>query len=272
MPAERGAGGDITEDAALAGRLRLRQKRKGHRFGHDAILLAACVAARTGECAIDLGAGIGAAGLALARRIDGVSVVLVERDRTLARLAQDNAALNGLDGRVRALALDVEAPARAFAAAGLAPECADWVLANPPFNDALRTQSSPDARRHLAHAASPSLLPAWIKAAARLLRPNGALVLIWRADGLADLLAALPKGFGGIEILPVHPRADAPAIRIVVRARKGSRSPLAIHPALVLNDEAGRPTKAADAVLREGAALMPDCFRPVRRARAADKA
>src|ERR1700740_1903825 len=78
---------DTTEDAFLGGQLRLRQPRSGHRSGHDAILLAAATAARTGDRVIEFGAGVGAAGLALARRVGGIELVLVEIDPQLARLA-----------------------------------------------------------------------------------------------------------------------------------------------------------------------------------------
>ena len=61
---------DVTEDAVLGGRLVLRQPRKGHRVGHDAILLAAACSARPRERLIELGAGVGAAGLAVARRVN----------------------------------------------------------------------------------------------------------------------------------------------------------------------------------------------------------
>src|SRR5581483_7183977 len=83
-------------DAALGGRLRLRQPLRGHRFGHDAILLAAATPARTGEHAVEFGAGVGAAGLALAARVDGLRVTLVEIDPRLAALAAENARSNGL--------------------------------------------------------------------------------------------------------------------------------------------------------------------------------
>src|SRR5205085_9171441 len=69
------------------------------------------------------------------------------------------------------------------------------------------------------------------------------------------VLAALGGHLGGIAVLPVHGRAGTPAIRVVVRARKGSRAPLALLPGLNLNDEAGRPTAEAEAVLRGAEAL-----------------
>src|SRR5580700_6778206 len=134
---------DPTDDAVLGGRLRLLQPRTGHRVGHDAILLAAATAARAGEHAVDLGAGVGAAGLALAVRVAGLTVTLVEIDPALAQLGRDNAERNGLADRVRAVCLDVTASADAFAAAGLENESAHRVLMNPPFNAS--QNSSPEA-------------------------------------------------------------------------------------------------------------------------------
>ena len=254
MPADASAG-ERTEDAVLGGRLRLEQPRRGHRVGHDGILLAAACPARAGERVVDLGAGVGAAGLALAVRVDGAIVTLVEVDARLAALAARNAQINGLAARVSAIVLDVAAPARAFAAAGLGAESATRVLMNPPFNDPARQRASPDRQRRLAHAGPGGTIAAWVKTAARLLRPRGTLTVIWRADGLAEVLRALHPAFGAAMVLPVHGRAGEPAIRVLVRATKGSRAPLALMPGLDLNDRAGRPTAAAEAVLRAGAAL-----------------
>jgi hypothetical protein len=131
MTAEAGA---ISEDALLGGRLILRQPVRGHRFGHDAVLLAAATPARAGQHAIELGAGVGAAGLALAWRVDGLTVTLVELDASLAALARENAARNVLGKRVRAVWLDVAAPPAQFVSAGLTPGVADHVFMNPPFN------------------------------------------------------------------------------------------------------------------------------------------
>src|SRR5215472_17082778 len=118
MSAEAGA---TSDDAVLGGRLTLRQPLRGHRIGHDSILLAATNVAQRGAYAVDLGAGVGGAGLALACRVDGLGVILVEIDAGLVKLAVGNIERNGLSDRVRAICLDVEAPAADFAAAGLAP-------------------------------------------------------------------------------------------------------------------------------------------------------
>jgi tRNA1(Val) A37 N6-methylase TrmN6 len=53
----------------------------------------------------------------------------------------------------------------------------------------------------------------------------------------------------------VHPKPNAPAIRVLVRASKGARGALAVLPGLELNNAGGRPSAAADEILREGGVL-----------------
>lgn len=249
---------DLTDDGFLGGRLRLKQPVSGHRAGHDAILLSAATPARPGDRVVEFGAGVGAAGLALARRVPDIELAMVEIDPGLAGLAAANAAANGI--AARAIALDVGAGARAFAAAGLRPDCADIVLMNPPFNHPSRQNASPQAARRTAHVASETTLATWVHAARRILRPGGKLTLIWRADGLAEVLAALGRGFGGVAIQPVHGKASRgkatlPAIRILAGATKGARAPLRLFESLRLNDAAGQPEPAAQAILAGDAPL-----------------
>lgn len=242
---------ETTDDAVLGGRLRLLQPKRGHRVGHDAILLAAATGGRAGEHAVDFGAGIGGAGLALAVRVPGLTVTLVEIDRALCELADENAKRNDFGVRVRVAVCDVE-DTEALAATGLAEASADRVLMNPPFNDPARQQSSPDPRRRLAHVADRDLLTRWLTSAAWLVKPRGTLTLIWRAEALEAVIAALAPAFGDIAVLPVLPRQGAEPIRVLVRAVKGGAGPRSPNlPALVLNDDTGKPSAAAEAVLRE---------------------
>ncbi len=238
---------EFTEDAFLAGKLRLRQPKSGHRAGHDAMLLAAATSARCGHRVVDLGAGVGAAGLALAKRVAGIGLVLVEIDAALAQLARGNAASNAIAADI--VVLDVTSAADAFAAAGLTPDSVDVVLMNPPFNDPGRHRASPDKAREIAHVATVATLESWTNAARRILKSGGILTLIWRADGLAEVLAALDRGFGSLAILPVHGDAATPAIRVLIRATKGGKAPLRIHAGLMLNDEHGVPNKQVQEIL-----------------------
>ena len=243
-----------TEDLFLGGQLRLRQPKSGHRAGHDAVLLAAATSARSGDCVVEFGTGVGAAGLAVARRVGAIKLKLIDIDPELARLARDNAARNAIAADV--ITLDVTAAADAFAAAGLGLDSADVVLMNPPFNDAVRHRASPDQSRATAHMADETTLEDWIHAGRRILKSGGALSLIWRADGLAEVLAALGRGFGSLVIQPVHADASKPAIRVLVRAIKGGRAPTKILAGVMLNDESGVPNKELAEILT-GKGVLP---------------
>ncbi len=102
---------ELSADAWLGGRLSLVQPRRGHRVGSDAALLVAAAGTPEGRI-IDVGAGVGAVGLALVGRCARSHADLIEIDAGLARLAADNAARNGLTARARVLRLDL-ADARA---------------------------------------------------------------------------------------------------------------------------------------------------------------
>lgn len=248
------ADSETSEDAILGGRLHVRQPVRGHRVGHDAILLSAATCAHATERAVELGAGVGAAAFAIAARAPGMRVTLVEIDPVLCALARHNARLNQLEDRVTVLDADVES-IDSLGSAGLSPGSFDRVLMNPPFHDARRHNVSPDAGRRLAHSGDSGLLRRWVDCTAWLLKANGVLVLIWRADALGEVIETLRPAFGAVAVLPVHPREGATPVRVLVRATKGGSASRKDYPPLVLNDEGGRPTAAAEAILREGKTL-----------------
>jgi tRNA1(Val) A37 N6-methylase TrmN6 len=127
---------------------------------------------------------------------------------------------------------------------------------NPPFNDPARHRASPDKAREIAHVATSATLENWIHASRRILKSGGVLTLIWRADGLADVLAVLGRGFGSFAILPVHADAMKPALRVLVRAVKGGKAPTQIYAALLLNDESALPNKQVQEILA-GKGVLP---------------
>lgn len=250
-----------TLDAFHRGGFRLAQPSGGHRAGMDAMMLAAAVPGGfAGELA-DFGAGAGAAGLAVAARCASARVTLVERDPDMAAFARltldlpDNAHLSV---RARLIVADVTLAGKARAAAGLADNAFDFVFMNPPFNSA-SDRETPDRLKRAAHVMEDGVFERWLRSAAAVTRPRGGLALIARPQSLADILAALDGRYGAARILPILPRADMAAIRIVVRAVRGSRAALALEPPLVLH-EAGsdRFSPRADAINNGQASLFGD--------------
>lgn len=227
-------------DSLFGGRLRLFQPARGaHRAGTDAVLLAHLFEPPAGATLCDVGAGTGVVGLAYARRV-GARVTLVEREPGLAGLARCNVALNALPAAA-VVEADVLAPAAARLAAGLVPEAADFVVTNPPFLGADH-RPSPNALRAAAHSLPEGGLAAWIRTCTWLLRPGGHFGLIHRADALPDCLAVLAGRFGDVAVRPVHARPGRPAIRILIRAVKGSRAGTSLLPPLILQNDDASPT------------------------------
>lgn len=93
-------------DGFLGGRLRLRQGR-GHRAGHDAVLLAEAVSPTQTGLILDVGAGAGAVGLMAAVLAPQARVGLVEIDAASCALARENIESNRLADRVTAHEADI---------------------------------------------------------------------------------------------------------------------------------------------------------------------
>jgi tRNA1(Val) A37 N6-methylase TrmN6 len=244
----------VVAAAFLGGRLVLRQPAEGHRCGTDAVLLAAAAPADFSGLAIDVGAGVGGAGLALAVARPGAHIRLLENDPFIAELARANLLQNKLAARGHVLEADLLSKA-SRRGAGLRDESAGLVITNPPFLDPSRAQLSPDPRKRRAHAMpAEGALAAWIAASLALVAPGGLFILIHRADALPLILQTLAGRVGGIAVLPVYPREGTKAGRILVRGEKGSRAPLTIAPPLVLHEGKGF-TDAADGI-HKGVAMI----------------
>lgn len=244
------AGNEPIRAGFLGGRISLAQPSKGYRAGMDAALLAAACDAAPGQRVIETGCGAGAALLSAAVRRPQSRFTGLERDAEALDLCRRNIAANGLDGRVEALAGDVEAR---FSASGLQPF--DAALANPPFFDDPAAIRGPAPEREGAWIADGGL-QAWTRFLLKAVREGGTITIIHRADRLADILALLGSGAGSFRIRPVQPFADEPAKRVLVRAIKTGKAPLVLLPALVLHDRSGgKHTAEADAILRGEAAL-----------------
>jgi tRNA1(Val) A37 N6-methylase TrmN6 len=217
-------------DGFLEGRLWLKQGR-GHRAGHDAVLLASLTAPDQRGLILDIGAGAGAVGLMAAVLAPAATVGLVEIDPGTSALAQENVALNGLSARVSVFEADVTL-AKARHAAGLMDEKAALVLTNPPFYEQGRVRVTPDPAKARAHVAA-APLSEWVRGCLALLAPGGAFAMIHRADALYECLAAVERRLGGVSVQPVYSRTGAPATRILLKGVKGSKAPMAILPGRV---------------------------------------
>ncbi|AZN98587.1 methyltransferase domain-containing protein [Mesorhizobium sp. M9A.F.Ca.ET.002.03.1.2] len=251
-----------TVDAFHRGRFWLVQpKQAGHRAGMDAMMLAAAVPSSFAGRLADFGAGAGAAGLAVLSRCPNAEAVLIERSPEMSAFAATTLAHPGnahLNDRAFVLAADVALSGRARTAAGLADKSFDFVIMNPPFN-AVEDRATSDPLRKAAHVMEDGLFDSWIRSAAAVVKPRSGLAVIARPDQFGAILAAMSGRFGDAEMLAVHPRPEAAAIRIVVRAISGARGKLSIRPPLMLHAQSGDgPTERTEMINNGLASLFGD--------------
>jgi tRNA1(Val) A37 N6-methylase TrmN6 len=247
--------GAESDDAFLGGRLRFLQPGTGYRAGIDGVLLAATVEASPGEHVLDVGSGVGVVGLCVAQRLPDVRITMVERDTGLAALARRNVERNGFAGRARIIEADVLKPLGESPELAAVAESFDHVLANPPYHVEGHGTAAGDPVKAGANAMPAGALDRWLRFMAAMARPGGQVTLIHRAEALPELLPALAGRFGGAVLLPLHPREGQPALRVIVRAVKGSRAPLELRPGLVLHSADGSFRPPIAAMLRDGAGL-----------------
>lgn len=236
----------------------------GHRAGLDAVMLAASVAGDAGHV-VDLGAGVGSAGLCVAARLAHVRVTLVENSAATLALARktladpENAAFAD---RVRLLDADVALRGRERGDAGLVANMADYAIMNPPYWQKGQVRLSANDSRVAAHVLGEEGLAPWFRTAAAILRKGGRLSVIFPAQRLDSVLREMAGRFGGVAIHPLYKGANEEAGRVVVTGVKASRAPMRLMPGLVLHEEridgAARRqwTARANAILKGEAALF----------------
>ena len=241
-----------SHDGFLGGRLRLRQPRDGFRSGHDAVLLAASADPVQGGHVAELGSGAGVASLCFLARRQDAQVTGIEYDSALVALAQANEAANNLgeraqfrEGNIAGLFGDLHMVANSY----------DEVIANPPFHDIGSVPEIDHEGKARAHIGAAGTLDSWVKCACALARAGGHITFIHRADALDRLLTVMHRRLGDLHMLPVLPKPDQAATRVLVRGKRDARAPVTLLPPLILQDADGRPSAAAEAVLRHGAAL-----------------
>lgn len=221
---------DELEVQYFGGQVTAFQPKTGYRAGTDAVLLAASLSGKSGEHFLELGAGSGAVSLLAAHHNPDCRFSGLETNKAMLALSRKNTQAHNnieiFEGSIGTIPKDWHLKF-------------DHVFANPPYFDERKSVRMSEAK-------SPSFvntetleLADWIGAMLLALKPRGFGTLIYRADGVEKVLAALAGKAGRLRILPIHSFADEPAKRIILQFRKGVKSESALLPALVLHERDG---------------------------------
>jgi tRNA1(Val) A37 N6-methylase TrmN6 len=235
----------------LAGDWRILQQVAGHRWSLDDLVTAwaaaEVVAGRPPARIADLGCGIGTVLMLLAWRFPAAAGVGVEAQAASVDLARRSLAWNGVTDRCTVRHRDFRDPAAAPEEAAF-----DLVTGTPPYLTPGHATRSRRAQCGPCHFEERGGLEAYCDAAARLLAPEGRLVLC--AAAFQDARACAAVAAAGLRLaarLAVVSRAGKPALFGVYVARRAEAAPRAgdrLPAALTVRDAAGRWTAQFAAV------------------------
>ena len=240
-----------TLDDFIGGKISLFQPINGYRANTDSILLAAAIDAKKGQRVLELGCGVGAVLYALMSRIDGLNVVGIEAQKQYAELAALNAGHNGFKASI--VECDIFEVPNIYKNLHY-----DHVVLNPPFFNSTGSMELKGVGKNLAKREQKLTLDDWIDVAIRRCCCKGEVVLIHKAERLAQIMKCVDKRLGDIKILPISSFRGEHAKKIIVKGKKGSLSPLTILAPLVMHkdrqsdDSGAKYTAKAEEILRMG--------------------
>ena len=242
--------GSLTEDYLLAGSIQICQPKDGFRAAIDTVLMAASVPASSGHRVFEAGSGSGAAAICLGNRVPGSEITGIEIQPNMVTLAGHNIRLNQLQKNVKVMIGDIGGPPPPMLRGPF-----DHAMANPPFMGANEGRVPKQTETAIAKTFGMTDLNDWITGIHFQLKRKGTITLVWRADKLHLAISALMLEFGDIRVFPLWPKPGRSAKRVLVRARKGVKTPMTLLPGLVIHREDGSYTSACEAVLKGGSSL-----------------
>ncbi|MBP3400457.1 MAG: tRNA1(Val) (adenine(37)-N6)-methyltransferase [Selenomonadales bacterium] len=224
---------ETLEDIKMDG-IHLIQKKKGFRYGMDAIILSQFAHVTDKTRAIDLGTGTGIISLLVAKR-GARKVTALEQNPAMADLAARNVRLNKMEDVMNVVCGDVCDIRSDFAA-----ESADLVVSNPPYRvvDTGKIAALDDVAR-ARHEITASLAD-FVRAAHYLVKYRGRFAMIHLPERMVEILGLLhdmnlePK-----RLRMVYPNRKLPPSMFMVEAVKGAKPGLQVMPPLILMEEDG---------------------------------
>lgn len=225
-----------TTDLLQPGGLQLIQAKKGYRYSLDSVLLANYACASGAQNIMDLGTGVGVIPLLLIRMAPQARIVGLERQNVMAARARRNVRLNGMENRIEIIEADLRNVRELLPGSGY-----DLVLSNPPYRKPGSGRIAPEDERAAARHELAGGLPDFLEAAAYLMENRGRLVMVYLAERLPELMAAMRE----LAIEPkrlrcVHSRQGESARMVLIEGRKGGGPGLVVEAPLYIYRGPGR--------------------------------
>ncbi len=238
-------------DDFLGGKIRLIQPLKGYRAGVDPVLLAAALPRHLKGKILDLGCGVGTAGLCALYAMPHLELIGIEADAEAAHRAIRNAKLNDFakNTEIHHQILGDESFMDP-----LKGDEVDIAISNPPWFEPAHSQRA-EGSRGLGRQEENVSLDIWIDYMIRKLRTGGLMAVIHRAHRLDDILHILAGRVGNIKIIPIWSKPGQAAKHVIILGHKARKTPLKLMSGFVMHDKNGQFLPEAKGIFMDGAAL-----------------
>ncbi|GHU19071.1 methyltransferase [Alphaproteobacteria bacterium] len=230
---------ELTKDYILKGKLSLLQPKHGYRVAIDPVVLSSFVNAKDGQSILDVGCGVGAISLILKLKNPSAQITAVDVDPDICDICVRNSEENSLD--IDIINVGIENFHK-----NLHNKLFDHVVTNPPF---FNKRSARVSDLKLLANFETMELSDWISCCLKNLKNGGMFYIIHHASRICDILSSLAKKAGATEIIPIFPKDDQDAIRVIVKCKKGSMESTRITSGLILHDKEGNFSESAKAIL-----------------------
>jgi tRNA1(Val) A37 N6-methylase TrmN6 len=236
-----------TNDYLLDKKVKIFQPIDGYRASTDAVFLSSLLDSKKvkkGDTILDVGSGTGAISLCLASRLKDVKITGIDIQKDLVELSNMSSKKNGFDDFLTYINTDIRQKT------SLPSGTFSFVITNPPYSD--HDMPSPNESKKLAHNHQDFDLTGWLSFCLKMLKPKGYLLVINRAEAINEIITAIDKKAGSINVLPIYSKLGQDAKRVAVIAQKTAKGITKILPPFYTHNEDGSYTDKAQSILRLG--------------------
>lgn len=218
--------------------------RKGYRiiqnpatfcFGIDAVLLTGFARIKPGAKVLDMGTGTGIIPILLEAKTEAEHLIGLEIQEESADMARRSISLNGLDEKINIVSGDIKETSSI-----LGKGVFDVVTCNPPYMIGDHGLTGGNDRKTIARHEVLCTFEDVAREAAAVLKPGGTFCLVHRPFRLVELFNTMTKyRLEPKRMKLVHPFVDKEPNMVLIEAKKGGNSRIAIESPLIVYKEPG---------------------------------
>lgn len=210
------------------GKLVVYQPVKGYRFGIESILLGNFLKLKTGEKALELGAGSGIISFIATKRFPKTKIWMIELNPIFIKCIKKTIQINNFRNGPFCIRGD-------FLKIPLKLGIWDVIFSNPPYFKTGSGRESPDSLKNIAKRSPKESLDTFLKAVSQLLKNGGRFYLIFTAFRMAELFFLLKKYHLEPKTLRlVYSYPEDEARFVMIEAIKNAKEEIRIKPPLFI--------------------------------------